>query len=338
MKQSQVLLLSFVLGALLVVGYFAGLFGGKEATFILPKWTLQAKEVNAIEIQAPKQPLLKLMKGVNGWYILAPQEAPADSNAVNRLLNQLSALQPETIVANQKDRFGKFGVDSTARVIRVTSGKEIRTLYIGTTAPNQTSFYLRMDQDPRVLQVAGLVGTSVDLNDWRAQFVLRLPVSSIERVQATTPEGTYEVAASPQGWQVIRDGKTTKADSVSVLRWLNRFIDLRADGYLKEVKAASMATSITHRLQFHTTGGGTRIIRFKKRDSDVWGVVDGTTDVFQISLPQLVLNVPNADELVKTSPVLAAPKPQAAPQVPPQTLSKPNPVKRKRGEEGEAGL
>ncbi|MBL7978543.1 MAG: DUF4340 domain-containing protein [Bacteroidetes Order II. Incertae sedis bacterium] len=336
MKQGQVLLLTSILAAMLVMGYFAGIFGGQESTVKLPNWGIKPEEIDAIEIRVTGQDTLKLLKGAAGWHITSPQQSPADSLAIVRLLDQIVALKPESIVANSPDRYAAYGVASSARTIVLTLGKNTRTLILGNTTVDGASFFLRIGNDPQVIQARGNLSTNANVSDWRSTTVLRLPISTIQRISVSIPDEKYEVVNSNGRWQLIRNGIGTTADTLSTVKWLRRLGALKADAFVTEVQANALKTEGTHLLRIQTTTGQTRELVLKESASgDVLGTLDGIKDVFRLSPTQLPLIAPESGQLSRETTTTSGTTTSPPMHGPTQT----QPLKKsRRGEEGEEGL
>lgn len=327
MKTSSVLLLSLLLAALLVVGYFAGIFTEEKSSLPLPEWRVLPADVRAIEISASQTPTLKLMKDANGWQIAAPQTLTANQDVVTRFLNQLSSLKLETVVSENPAQYRQYGVDSTARAVMVTTDL-VQKLYVGITTPDQSAFYIRLANDPRIFRAKGVLNTSADLKDWRSQTILQLPAGDVMSIQVTLPSTTYTVDLE-KAWQVTANDKTVSADSASVQRWLNRFQLWQADSYLPDLKATTVTTGSTHKLVFTRKSGAPITVTLRQRTDDVIGLVNTSPDVFGFSLPQLSLHTPDPDQLTRMN--LPTPAAEIKPTPPPSG-------KKRRGEEGESGL
>ena len=337
MKQGQVLLLTAVLAGVLVMGYFAGIFGGLESTVKLPNWSIKTEEIDAIEIRVANQDTLKLLKGAEGWHITHPQHSPADSVAIARLLGQLVALKPEHVVANTPDRYKTYGVEAAARTIVLTMGKNTRTLILGNTTAEGASFFMRMGNDPNVLQVRGNVSTNTALEEWRSTTVLRLPIATIERISVVKPDEKYEVANTNGQWQLILNGIGTTADTLSTVKWLRRFGAVKAEAFVHGVQPAALKAEGTHILRIKTTAGLTRELVFKETANEILGTIDGNKDVFRLSPTQLPLLAPEIGQLSRgttppSSPSTISPAPTN------NATSPQTPKKSRRGEEGEEGL
>ncbi|HRK73326.1 MAG TPA: DUF4340 domain-containing protein, partial [Rhodothermales bacterium] len=177
--------------------------------------------------------------------------------------------------------------------------------------------------------------TNANVSDWRSTTVLRLPISTIQRVSVSIPNEKYEVANNNGNWQLIRNGIGTTADTLSTVKWLRRLGALKADAFVAEVQGSALKAEGTHVLRIQTTTGQTRELVLKESASgDVLGALDGIKDVFRLSPTQLPLIAPESGQLSReTTPseTTASPPKHGSTQTQP-------PKKSRRGEEGEEGL
>lgn len=302
MKQSQALFLTFLLAILLIASYFVGVFQTTAPVVELPKWMLNVNEVRRIEIIEPKKPSLHISKNNDLWQIDTPQAAVADPERIENFLSQLAKVKPKALVSNDPKRFAQFGMDSTARVVILTLKDATKRLVIGNTTPDNKAYYVRLDESNQILRMEGVPSFSSALIDWRSLSLLAISVNDVQKITVESPDEQYSLSLENGKWQInLQDGKTFPADSAAVSQWLDRFKNFRGESYLKSVAPEMVTADKTHRLVIQTKDQQIHELQFRKRTDDVMGTKEGTKEVFLLSLAQLNLNLPAANELAQGS-------------------------------------
>ena len=114
--------------------------------------TLDASRVSTLSIQKNGEPAIELHRQGNQWMIAGKA---ADAQAVQRLLNDLSAMRPVRIVTRKRDHDALLGLDAHAITVKLTdaAGKPLLHATIGKQGANLISTYLRLQGEDVVYAV-----------------------------------------------------------------------------------------------------------------------------------------------------------------------------------------
>lgn len=296
MTQKHLLVLFGILLGLVGIAYLTGAIGGDASTIEVPEVDIVAADLEQLRITSPDQTIALQREG-SRWRLTAPVEAWTDSAAVARFVQALGDLQLESVVSTNRDRYARYGVDSTASVVEAVGPDGMHRLVVGNQGPDFQSVYVRLDDAPTVYLAHGRPGLPADADQWRDKVVVNLPQEAVSSVAVRGPEWTFAVRRGPSGWQMEREGTSAPADSAAVVRWLQRFAPMRADGFMDDVSPAVVADSATYQVTFTTTTGPTEAIRLFQRD-DAYAVTgtDANT-TFQLSASRLDTYVPEPTTL-----------------------------------------
>ncbi|MDQ6979181.1 MAG: DUF4340 domain-containing protein [Mariprofundaceae bacterium] len=136
-----------VIVAVVIIALGAVFFWQKEDTSQaqqqMPAWaTIDAKQVNSMELrQAGKAPIVLKRSGTQ-WLV---GKTPADVTAVERLLQDLSSMQPVRVVTRKRSHDADLGLDAqgVAILLSDSAGKHLLDATLGKQGANLLTTYLR---------------------------------------------------------------------------------------------------------------------------------------------------------------------------------------------------
>jgi len=144
-----------VIVALVIITLCVLFFWQKEDTSqakqSMPTWAMiDADQVNSIELRQAGQTPIMLKRSGKGWLI---DTAPANLEAVDRLLQDLSSMQPVRVVTQKRSHDADLGLDAhgVAIVLSDAAGKRLLDVTIGKQGANLLTTYLRAKGSDQVL-------------------------------------------------------------------------------------------------------------------------------------------------------------------------------------------
>lgn len=136
---------------------------------------------------------VRLEKRRTGWWLTAPYEWPANSNAVNRIHNELQFLQHETsfTVADLEkggQSLADYGLDNPVLTLDLTAAGKSLKLLVGDDTRTGNRLYLYAPDTGRVHVVNRSLAESVGLTlkDLRNESVFTIPVFDIRSLNIQT--------------------------------------------------------------------------------------------------------------------------------------------------------
>ena len=299
MQQRQLFMLLGALGVVVLIAFLSGAFDNDFSEMDVPTFGIDTEAIEKIAITTDGDDSIIIEKQEDRWVVTAPVEAAADSIALTRLTENLGELKLESVVSSNPDRYENYGVTESAQQVIVTAGGSDQTLYIGNSGPDYRSLFLRMNDDPRVFVTNGRLNAPTGLDAWRDKTIMQLTSSNIERIQVTGPEESYAIYLASGDWMIDMNNTTVPADSAGVMRWLDRFSNLKGTGFDENTTPGVVTSGASHELVFTSRGGGAiRTLWLSDQENQLLGVTsEQQNSVFILSKGMLSSYVPESSTL-----------------------------------------
>lgn len=284
MQQKQTLVLGGTLVVLLIIAWISGVFDRNPSNVDVPELNLSTSEVTHISVTLPDITLTVEKQGMQ-WFMREPVDMPADSATVARLLNELGDLSLNNRATSNPDRYGIYGIDSTATTVNVAWSDGAEDLVISRQGRDYMSIYVKIGDDPNVYSTKGRVTVSQDLDRWRDRQILDLGTGTVMSARVTRPDGAYEVSLNNGVWMV--NGQP--GDSLQVTNWIRRFSPLSADGFFDDIPV-QILTDPSYRIDFSTSTNTTSSVQAMPAESAIAITSGGsqfTYRVYESRLDQL---------------------------------------------------
>ncbi|MCZ6705860.1 MAG: DUF4340 domain-containing protein [Bacteroidetes bacterium] len=233
-KNKRIPLLIGLLVLLVIIAYATGTFDTAPSTVDVPAIEIDAGGIDEIEVSSPEFSIrVQKMNGI--WQVLEPIAWMADSISINSFARNLADLKLESVVSTNPERYARYGVDSAASVVTVTSGEDVQKLTISSEGSDFMTTYIRLDDDERVFVGRPRISIPTDADRWRDKMIAMIPSQILTAANVTTPDNTFSLSKGDSGWRLSLDGHETDADSAAVDRYLRNFNRFRADGFISTV-------------------------------------------------------------------------------------------------------
>ncbi|MXX59746.1 MAG: DUF4340 domain-containing protein [Rhodothermaceae bacterium] len=284
MQQKQTLVLGGTLVVLLIIAWISGVFDRNPSNVDVPELDLPTSEVTRISVTLPDITFTVEKQGIQ-WFMREPVDMPADSATVTRLLNELEDLSLNNRATSNPDRYGIYGIDSTATTVSLTWSDGAEDIVISRQGRDYMSIYVKIGDNPDVYSTNGRVTVSQDLDRWRDRQILDLGTGTVMSARVTRPDDTYEVSLNNGVWMV--NGQP--GDSLQVTNWIRRFSPLSADGFFDDIPV-QILTDPSYRIDFSTSTNTTSSVQAMPAESAVAITLGGsqfTYRVYESRLKQL---------------------------------------------------
>ena len=263
MQQKQTLVLGGTLVVLLIIAWISGVFDRNPSNIDVPELDLPTSEVTRISVALPDITFTVEKQGIQ-WFMREPVDMPADSATVTRLLNELEDLSLNNRATSNPDRYGIYGIDSTATTVSLTWSDGAEDIVISRQGRDYMSIYVKIGDNPNVYSTNGRVTVSQDLDRWRDRQILDLGTGTVMSARVTRPDDTYEVSLNSGVWMV--NGQP--GDSLQVTNWIRRFSPLSADGFFDDIPV-QILTDPSYRIDFSTSTNTTSSVQAMPAESAI---------------------------------------------------------------------
>jgi hypothetical protein len=194
--------------------------------------TLTADQITGFRLAKTGADAVVLSKTGDKWQITAPQELPADSDAVNGLTGAVAPLTSDRLIEEKPQSLAPFGLDHpTSEVDITTKDGNTRKLLFGSDTVSGSDTYAKLANDPKVYTIASSSKSALDksVNDLRDKRLMTLNSDKITSVTLTAKGPAVEFNKNASGdWQITKP-KPMRADGGAVDDLVSKLKDAKMD-------------------------------------------------------------------------------------------------------------
>jgi len=210
------------------------------ATLLFPDF--EKASATTIAVKSPAKSIV-LENNEDGWLISETDGFTADPQLVDNALNTIAGLMRDTIASKNPDKQDIFEVTPSKGVeVKVSDAQQnvLAHFYIGKTAPDFFSSYLRKEGSDEVLQVGSITATfDKDIKAWRDKTVLSFsPDMATQLILKTTVQEIVLKRDEEGTWEITQPVRAPAKNEMltNILRTLS---SLKALDFAKDYDAAT---------------------------------------------------------------------------------------------------
>ena len=145
---------------------------------------LEKDKIVKIGLETPDHGKVEIQKPGNDWVITEPIRTKADKFAVDNLLASIADASAEKVIMEKDVKWDDYGLDKPDFTVDVSTADKKAEIFFGAANPSKTSYYARVDNDPRLLLVADTLKISLNKSvfDMRDKSVVGIAPEDLERV------------------------------------------------------------------------------------------------------------------------------------------------------------
>jgi hypothetical protein len=194
--------------------------------------TLNADQITGIRLAKTGADPVVLSRNGDKWQITAPQELPADSDAVNGLTGAVAPLTSDRLIDEHPQSLAPFGLDHPSSEVDITTkdGNTTKLLF-GSDTVSGSDTYVKLANDPKVYTVASSSKSSLDksVGDLRDKRLMTLNSDKITSVALSAKGPAVEFSKNSSGdWQITKP-KPMRADGGAVDDLVSKLKDAKMD-------------------------------------------------------------------------------------------------------------
>lgn len=222
-----------------------------DSSFRMDLFTFDTSGISSISIAEglEKEKSVVLEKNNKGWVVKKGNESfRANTPQVEGLLDQLSVLKPERVVAKSRDKWKEFQVDdSTGVFVSLKKGdKTIKTFVIGKfnwqqpTNPydrqGTITSYLREGKETETFAVSGFLrmSFSTDASVYRDKTITFLKKENISGITFSYPDSSFTIDKVNSLWMI---NASIPADSLSTEKFLDDMMRISGNEFSANIPA-----------------------------------------------------------------------------------------------------
>ncbi|HXE71692.1 MAG TPA: DUF4340 domain-containing protein [Candidatus Nitrosotenuis sp.] len=202
---------------------------------------VEGKDIGEIRVRQTRNsgvPELVLVRRGGRWLIQGSQTWLAAQQEVDGLADQLATLRQESVIqAEPAPRMlAEYGLDKPMFEVQIqVRGQHAGTytLRLGDRTPDESGLYAIKGQEGPVVKVMASVATTLEKKpeDLRAKDALAVEPGQVQRVKATLPSGSFELALTEEKWRLTAP-MAAPADRTKVMDFLWDWRNLKAGRFL----------------------------------------------------------------------------------------------------------
>jgi hypothetical protein len=164
---------------------------------------LDKDKILKVELIAGDRTKVKIEKPSGTWVLSVPVKTKADNAAVDSLLHALVESEPEKVVREKDVTWDEYGLDKPEFTVAFSTADKSFKLSFGGSNPAKTSYYLRVDDEPKLFLVADTLKNSLNKSafDLREKSVFGLAETDVNRIVVSGKGNEIELARKdPSKW------------------------------------------------------------------------------------------------------------------------------------------
>jgi Domain of unknown function (DUF4340) len=210
---------------------------------------LNSDIIDRIRIDQAGTPSLLLARREDHWEIASQQNAPANSEAISRLIATLNGTDVQEFVSDTATDLSRYGLDAPTFRIGFSSyasdntaessaGEEpIATLAVGKL--EKDAYYARIEEEPYVFSIFGQTVSTLPIHefDFRSLDALTLQRDELVSVEIETGDGKVELIRDDRGKWLVKE-KAEVQDEAALQTFLNTVSQIRAAAWVGPAQPA----------------------------------------------------------------------------------------------------
>jgi len=201
---------------------------------------LEAEAIEEVRLTPTDGGEARLVREEGAWRMREPVDFPADTVAVDGIASTLAQLVSDREIS-EPGAATEYGLGEDARIVRFRAGGVERGLRLGKKAPVGGGSYVSLVAAEQgasgakgsvylvpTFKLNSLLHTVDDLRDRR---VMNFDLGSVDRIEASWPDGGVVLERGAEGWRLV-EPLETEADQAEVNGLLSDLAFLRAESFI----------------------------------------------------------------------------------------------------------
>jgi hypothetical protein len=192
MKLGKLLIYLLIFVALASYVYFVEIRHKREQKAIEEKAArivnLGKDDVVQIELLSRDKEKIELKKPADTWVLTSPIKTKADASTVASFLHSVTDAKPEKVVLEKDVKWEDYDLDKPEFTVRLATKDKETEIRFGSANPAKTSYYMRFDEQPKLLLVPDTLKNSLNKTafDLRDKTVVGMSPDLVDRIVVST--------------------------------------------------------------------------------------------------------------------------------------------------------
>jgi hypothetical protein len=201
--------------------------------------------IDRITITTKGQTTAQLGRQEGRWVITDQNNAPADADAVESLLNTLNSNDVSRFVSDSASDLTSYGLDTPALVFAFSSyssentaeenAGETRLATLAIGRHEDENYYARVEEEPYIVALPKRVVDQLPTNDFsfRSHQILNIPRTDLVSVDVTKNGSTVTLTRNPKGQWIVQ-GQNGSQNDLAIQTFLNTLSGLQTSAWVSE--------------------------------------------------------------------------------------------------------
>ncbi len=190
---------------------------------------LESDKVVTIVLESGERGKIEVQKPADAWVITAPIRTRADQAAIKSLLFAATEAASEKVILEKDVKWEDYALEKPDFTLTLSTADKKTEIFFGAPNPAKTSYYVRVDDSPKLLLVADTLKNSLNksLLDVRDKSVVNVAPDDVDRVVVTRNGAATEFQrTSADNWMMIQPERLKVKSSVmtSDLRTISNLV------------------------------------------------------------------------------------------------------------------
>ncbi len=211
MKLNKILIYLSILVALVAYVYFVEIRHKRNKQASEEKAArivqMEKDKIVRIELASHDKGKIELKKPAKTWVLTSPIKTKADEAAVASLLQSIADAKSEKVVLKKGAKWAEYGLDKPEFSVSLATKDKTADVHFGSANPAKTSYYVRVDDQPRLLLVPDTLKISLNKSafDLRDKTVVSISPDQVDRIAVSTKGKEIELQREAKDkWAMVK--------------------------------------------------------------------------------------------------------------------------------------
>ncbi|MFH0960343.1 MAG: DUF4340 domain-containing protein [Pseudomonadota bacterium] len=180
-------------------------------------------------VRSEDEPIRIAKNEANAWRVVSPLDTPADTSTVDRLIASAISAQPEKIVLEKNTDWNTYGLEKPSLSLFFSAKGKTSEISFGASNPSKSSYYVRVQDDPRLFLVADTLEKSLNksLFNVREKAVVKFSPEEITEIEIIHEGQQTDLKKTEGKWRITHP-MDTRANTAIIRSFLTNLKDLKA--------------------------------------------------------------------------------------------------------------
>ena len=198
-----------------------------------PFTTLQADDIEEVEVKSAAGETTRLQKTDGKWQVVQPVQTAADTGEMTTIASSLATLEIQRVVDENASDLKQYGLEPAKVEVafRSKGQKDLRRLQIGEKTPTGTDLYARFPDQKRVFLVSSFLESTFNKDTFalRDRRILVFDRNMVDGLELTSGTAKTRLAKVGSDWR-LASPISVRADFAAVEGALERLSSTQMQG------------------------------------------------------------------------------------------------------------